>query len=363
MSKKQSSYRQIFKATSLFGGVQVVSVITGILRSKFVAIFLGPVGMGISSLLVTAVTMINTISGMGLNFSAVRDIAIANESGDTRRLSSTLFVFKRWLWISCLIGSALLICFSPLLSQYTFGNRNYTWSFIILSLMLIFTTLTNGNTALLEGTRNLKYTAKSSVIGSFTGLFIAVPLYYFWGIKGIVPALVIGAGIAYLVSVFFSRKIKLSPVYVSKMETIEIGGEMAKLGLIMVAAQLIGFIVIYIINTFIRSKGGLADVGLYQAATSLTNQSIGLIFSSMGIDYYPRLAAVCEDKKKVKEMVNQQGLITTLIAAPILIVLIVFAPVFIHILLSKDFYPISNVIRWLAFGSVFTVPMVVVGYI
>jgi O-antigen/teichoic acid export membrane protein len=363
MTQKRSSYRQIFKATSLFGGVQIVSVITGILRSKFVAIFLGPVGMGISGLLVATVTMINTISGMGLNYSAVRNIAQANESGDTKKLSSTLLVFRRWLWISCLAGSVLLVVFSPLLSQYTFGNKNYTWSFIILSLMLIFTTLTNGNTALLEGTRNLKYTAKSSVIGSFTGLFTVVPLYYFWGIKGIVPALVIGAGIAYLVSIFFARKIKTSVVNVSRKETVAIGGEMAKLGTVIVAAQLIGYVVIYIINTFIRGRGGLADVGLYQAATSLTNQSIGLVFSAMGIDYFPRLAAVCNDNQKVKETVNQQGIITILVSSPILIALIVFAPVFIHILLSKDFYSISAIIRWLAFGSIFTVPMIVIGYI
>ena len=92
----QSSYRQVFKATSLFGGVQVITVLTTIIRSKFVALFLGPVGMGISSLLVSAVTLVNTISGMGLNYSAVRDISLANESGDIKKLSYTLIIFKRW---------------------------------------------------------------------------------------------------------------------------------------------------------------------------------------------------------------------------------------------------------------------------
>jgi len=50
---KQNSYRQIFKATSIIGGVQFVNIIILIVRSKFIAYLLGPVGMGISGLLVS----------------------------------------------------------------------------------------------------------------------------------------------------------------------------------------------------------------------------------------------------------------------------------------------------------------------
>jgi O-antigen/teichoic acid export membrane protein len=360
---KQQSYRQIFKATSLFGGVQIIIVLTGILRSKFVAIFLGPTGMGISGLFVSTVTLISTISGLGLNFSAVRDISQANESGDIKRLNTTLTVFRRLILFSCSLGAILLMVFSSWLSQLTFGNKNYTWSFIFLSGMLVFNILANGNTALLEGTRNLKSTAKSTIIGSIVALVTTVPLYYYWGTKGIVPALIISAVMTFLTSAFYARKIKLIKVEVSRKETIALGSEMAKLGLVMVCAQLLGFIVTYIINTFVRSKGGFADVGLYQAGTSITNQSVGLVFTSIAIDYFPRLSAVSHDDKKIKEIVNQQGVITVLIASPLLIALIVFAPVFIHILLSGKFFAISDFIRWLALGTFFTVPMVVIGYI
>ncbi|WP_069660399.1 oligosaccharide flippase family protein [Arcticibacter eurypsychrophilus] len=360
---KQQSYRQIFKATSLFGGVQFISVLTGIVRSKFVAIFLGPVGMGISALLVSTVTLVIIIASMGLNFSAVRDISKARESGDTKKLSFILIVFKRWLWISCFVGVILLISFSHYLSIFTFGNNSYTVSFVLLSLMLIFTILTNGNTALLQGLRKIEYTAKSAIIGSLLALITTIPIYYFLRSSGIVPALIIGSIITFLISVFFANKIVLTPVLVSRKDTLTQGGEMAKLGVVMVMAQLIGLVAIYVINTFIRSKGGLADVGLYQAGTSITNQSIGLVFTAMAMDYYPRLAAVSTNDKKLNDMVNQQGIITVLIAAPMLISLIVFAPLVIKILLTSEFYAISFFIRWLALGTLFTAPIVVLSYI
>ncbi len=359
----QSKYRQIFKATSLFGGVQVINILTYIIRAKFVAIFLGPVGMGISSLFMTTITLINSVSGLGLNYSAIRDISKSSATGDIKEISYTLFIFKRWLWISCILGAFVMIAFSSFLSQYTFGNKDYSWSFVFLSLMIVFNTLSNGNTALLEGTRSMKNTAKSTVVGSCVGLLTSVPLYYFFGTKGIVPSLIIGSLTVYLISAYFANKVKTLPVTVSRADTLSKGGEMAKLGIVMVAAQALGSAVIYVINTYVRSKGGIEDVGLYQAATSITNQSIGLVFTAMTIDYFPRLAAVSDDNLKIKEIVNQQAIITILISSPILICLIVFSPLFIRALLSPDFYVITDVVRWLAFGSLFTAPMVVLGFI
>lgn len=41
----QSSYRSIFKATSLFGSVQLFQIIIQIVKSKFIAVLLGPAGV------------------------------------------------------------------------------------------------------------------------------------------------------------------------------------------------------------------------------------------------------------------------------------------------------------------------------
>ncbi|HMI00853.1 MAG TPA: oligosaccharide flippase family protein [Pedobacter sp.] len=362
MTNRQS-YRQIFKATSLFGAVQVVNVLTGIIRSKFVAIFLGPTGMGVSALLLSSVTLVITVVSLGINFSAVRDISRANESGDKEELNVIVTIFKRWLWVSCIFGTIVLISLSPIISSIAFGDRAYTLSLILLSLMAIFTLLTNGNIALLQGTRKLNYAANSTVIGSLLALFTSIPLYYFYGTKGIVPALIFSAVITFMVTEYFARKVSVSSRNVSRKETVGVGMAMAKLGMVMMLGQILGSVVVYFINLVIRSKGGMADVGLYQAGTMITNQSIGLVFTAMSMDYFPRLSVVSNDSEKVNEMVNQQATITVLIASPLLISLIIFAPIIIHILLSPQFYVISNFVRWLAFGTLFTAPAVVLGYI
>jgi O-antigen/teichoic acid export membrane protein len=363
MTNQQSSYRKIFKATSLFGGVQVVNVLTGVVRSKFVALFLGPSGMGVSSLLSTTVSLIVVIFGMGLNYSVVRYISKAYELNDQIGLSTVLTVFRRWLWISCILGAIFLITFSSLLSHVTFGNNLYGISFALLSVMLIFTLLTNGNTALLQGTLQLNLTAKSTVIGSVLGLATVATLCYFYGVKGIVPALVINAVLTYLISEFFARKVLLKSVEVSLKDTVKIGREMVQLGFVMVLSQIVGSVIIYYVDLYIRLRGSVADVGLYQAGIAITSQSIGLVFSAMAMDYYPRLSAVSNNNNEVNKIVNQQGVITVLVACPLLVSLIVFAPLIINLLLSKEFYVIVNFIRWVAFGTLFTAPSVILGYV
>ena len=128
---------------------------------------------------------------------------------------------------------------------------------------------------------------------------------------------------------------------------------MVKLGVAMMLSISIGSFTGYLLNNFIINSGSVADLGLYQAGMSITSQSIGLVFSAMAIDYYPRLAAVSEDNGKVREMVNQQGEVTLLIATPILLMLVITAPIVIQILLSKEFLPITGFIRMLAFGMIF----------
>ena len=363
MSEKKASYRHILKATSLFGGVQAIQLLANLVRGKFIALLLGPAGMGISSLFLSSTTMISNITGLGLNFSAVRDISIAAETNDALKISRIIKVYRRWTWGAGLLGVLVTICFAPLLSELTFGNKDYTWAFILLSGTLLLNAFAKGNLTILQGIRKLRETAKSTVIGSIVGLFTTLPLYYFFGVKGIIPAIILASLTAYFASAFYTNKIKQQPVQISLRETINAGQDMVKLGIIMMISVFLGALVTYLVNTFIRYKGGVPDVGLYQAGLSVTNQFIGLIFVAMGSDFFPRLSAISSDNKKVKEMVNEQAEIIILIAAPLLIALIVTAPLIIRILLSPEFYPIVEFIRWLAIGMLFKAATYSVGYI
>lgn len=348
-----TAYKKVFKATSLFGGVQIIQVILNLLRGKVIALLLGASGMGINSLFVSSVTIISNVTGLGLNFSSVRDISQAVESGNKEKISRIIHVFSRWLNVTALLGMIAVLVFSPILSSTTFGSNKYTVAFLFLSLMVLFNTLSTGNGSMLRGARDNKGYAKLTLTGSAVSLIVSVPLYYFFGIEAIVPALILSAFVTYLFSLYYTSKIRKSDVKMTLRQSLFEGGDMVKLGVAMMATTAITSLVHYLLNIFISSKGSVADLGFYQAAMNITNQSIGLIFTAIIIDYQPRLAAVSNDNSKVREMVNHQAEITLLIAAPILILLIIASPLMIRVLLSEEFLHISGLIRVLAFGMIF----------
>ena len=147
----KNSYKESLKATSLFGGVQVYNILIGIIRSKFVAVLLGPVGMGINGLLISATDLIISLTNLGLGTSAVRDIAEANATQDAGRIALVIRVFRRLVWLTGLLGAVICFLSSPYLSYVTFGNYEYTIAFVILSSSVLFKQLATGQTALLQG--------------------------------------------------------------------------------------------------------------------------------------------------------------------------------------------------------------------
>lgn len=203
------SYRQIFKATSIFGGVQVINILIGIIRVKFVAILLGTAGVGIIGLLNSPLQLIISITGLGISFSAVRDISVSYGSGDETAISKTIKTLRQWSWLTGLLGFIVTVSLAPLLSQWSFGNRDYTWAFIWLSGTILLQAISKGQSAILQGTRRLKGMAKAGVIGSFLGLITSIPLYYFFGLKGIVPAMIITAVTGLLLPGIFLVKFRL----------------------------------------------------------------------------------------------------------------------------------------------------------
>jgi len=363
MAEQQSSYRQIMKATSLFGGVQVFNIIIQVIRSKFVAILLGPIGMGISGLLYSTIGLIKGFTDFGLGTSAVKDIAAANVTGDQIKISTVATVIRRLVWITGSLGALVIMVLSSWLSQVTFGNHDYTLAFIWVSITLLFNQISSGQMVLLQGMRKLQNLAKANLTGSTLGLITTIPLYYIWGIKGIVPAIIVTAVITLVLSWYFAHKIKLQPVSVSFASTITEGKSMLNMGFMISLSGTITILSSYVVRIFIRNHGGIEQVGFYNAGFTLLDTYVSLIFTAMGTDYYPRLTAIAKDNLLCKHTINQQVEIALLILAPILVIFLIFINLAIVILYSKKFIPINEMIYWASLGVFFKAPGWAIGFI
>jgi len=353
MTALENSYRQIMKATSLFGGVQFFQIFISVVRSKFVAILLGPSGMGIVGLLTATTGIVSGLTNLGLGTSAVKRISEANATANEERISIVISVLRRLVWMTGLLGALATLILSPWLSYVTFGNKEYTLAFVWISVTLLFNQLSVGELVLLQGMRRLQQLAKANVYGSLTGLVVSIPLYYRYGIRGIVPVIIITSLITLFFSCYFAKKIQTAKVAISSTIILTEGKNMMLMGIMISLSGFITLVAAYLLRIFINHTGNVADVGYYSAGFTIINTYVGMIFTAMGTDYYPRLSTIANDNIQCKESINQQAEIALLILAPVLLFFLVFVNWAVIILYSSRFLAITGLVYWASLGIFF----------
>ena len=351
------------KATSIFGGVQVFNIVISIIRSKFIAVLLGPTGMGIAGLLTSTTSLIGGLTNFGLGTSAVKNVAAANVTGNQTRIAIVITVLKRWVWITGILGFLVTLGLSPWLSELTFGNHNYTLAFIWISITLLFAQLTTGQLVVLQGMRKLQYLAKANLAGSSIGLIITVPLYFLFGLDAIVPVIVIASLISLSLSWYFARKVKIKVIQVSPIRTLAEGKSMLAMGFMISMSGMISLGASYIVRIYISNIGGVDQAGLYYAGFTIITTYVGLIFTAMETDYYPRLSAVASNNELCKKTINQQAEIALLIMGPIIMVFLTFIQWVVIVLYSNKFISINEMLHWAALGLYFKAVSVSIAFI
>lgn len=349
---ESKEYRNIFKNTFLFGFVQVFNIIVKVGLNKCVALILGPAGMGIISLFNNSINIVSTGAGLGISQSAVRDLSDARGTENDDKINLTLSFVKKIIRYTSLLGIILMAALSPLLSEYTFGNKDYTLSYLFLSLACGATIQTNGYRAINTGMRQLRNVALSTIWGAVAGLVTAVPLYYFFGDKGIVPSLIVSAFATLIIARYYADKIKFDKVAISLKEALKRSDQMIKMGISLMLMSLMLVLVQLIISSYISTHGGLDIVGLYQAGSTIITGYFGIIVTAMTTEYYPRISSFNSDNEKLKEAVNSQSVSGLILALPLIVLFTFLIPYFLEFLYSDKFLSASDFTDYAIFGTI-----------
>lgn len=319
----------------------------GIVSAKFVAIFLGTTGIGLVGLLQNTLAIISSITGFGINISGVRMVVLANAAQDQQEFSKTVLVLKRASIATGILGVFLTLVLAKPLSIWTFGSAEYTNWFLLLSVNFIFSSLAVNKMALLQGTRSMRAIAASTVVYAVVVTCVTLPIYYFLNLEGIVAVLVLASILNFLVNWLFARQIKVVPVTVGFKETIVRSKELIQLGFLLSINVIFGQITAYFLKLYFNFQHASESVlGLYVVATTLLITYVGMIFTAMSTDFYPRLMQVQKDDDKVREMVNDQIEIALLLLTPLIVFFYFMAPLIINILYSKAFLGVVLILKW-----------------
>lgn len=353
MSESKFSYLHILKTTSLLGVVQLFSIIISIIRIKLISLFIGPAGIGIASLLSSSINIISGVSGLGIETSSIKHISGSYKNKDLNTVSKTVSVVRKLVLFTGSLGALLTIFFSNWLSKIAFGNSSHMYSFIFLSVTLLFKQLSVGQLVVLQGLRKMKLLAKANFYGNLFGLLFSIPLYYYYQIDAIVPTFIIASFSALAFSYYYSKKVKIKITRLKRNQVVIDGKDIIRLGIMLTFSGLLTLFSSYLIQIYIGKYGGIEQVGLFSAGFTLLNSYVGIIFTVMSTDYFPRLSSISNDNYKIRISVMQQAFMSVLIITPIIILFLIFIPLIISILYTSEFMSIMPMVCFGILGMLF----------
>lgn len=346
----ENSYGQILKASSIMGGAAGIKALLGMVGVKVAAVLIGATGMGLLANFTALHALIVTLSGLGIQSSAVRDVAAAAALNNTSAIGRKVRAVRRICWLTGLAGMVSVFLLSPLISQLTFGDERYRLDIAALGIGVLLANLSGGQLAQIQGMRRIGDIARTSIFSAAIGTALAICLYAILGLRGIVPALVAAAAAQLAFSWFYARQLPVPDVDLSWRDTFTEASAMVRLGLVFMWSALLVSAVSYASIVLISQQLGLTAVGFYSAAFALSGVFVSFVLTAMGADYYPRLTGATHDKATMCRMVNEQTEIGLLLAMPGLLATLALAPWVIRLFYTAEFLPAVELLQWFILG-------------
>ena len=354
--------KRILKALSIFGGVQVMHILCAVIRTKLAAIWIGPAGVGLMAIYHSTTEFMSNTTQLNLRQSAVRDLSLDKDK--PAQAEKTTALVRRLALFLGIAGTVIFIAASPLLGWIQFGDFDHTVPFIILSAIMLLSAVAQGELAIMQGRERLRRLAKATLYSSLTSSLLSLPLFYFFRIDSIVPVLLLFSLSSLFFALLFSDR-KLRSIwqkarhgrtrnFASHLRSdIRQGRGMLSLGLYMTISSSVTLLASYIFIAYLNRTGSNNIVGFYQSGYTLINSYIGLIFTSISMEFYPRLSATVMHTHRAEVIVAHEIRVILSILAPVIVAFICAKGLIVNILYSSAFDAVIPYIAFAILGTAF----------
>lgn len=330
---------------------------------KIFAVLLGPAGMGLMGLYSSVMSTVSTVGGLGIASSGVRQISEAYNSRDDRAAAPALVALRR---LTLLLGSTAaigLFLLRKVVSGWVFGSHLYAGAVGVLSLGVLFTIISGSQVAVLNGLRRLNEIARMNVVGAVSGTLVTILLVLFWREQALVFAVTSTTLIMLICSWWFVGRVPRPssiPGYAAiKAESFSL----LRLGSAFLFAGMMMTMMLLFTRVIIVKHLGMTSAGYFQAAWGLVVFYIDFILTAMGVDFYPHLTSCIHDRKASNQLVNEQTEVALLLGGPLILGMILFAPVIVFLLYSTKFGAATQLLRWLLLGNILKIISWPMGYL
>lgn len=355
-----SSFKEIIKSTGIIGGASSITVLINLVKTKILALWFGPLGIGYLGILTSVSTFFITIFSVGLSTIAVRELTQKKDSS-----KDFLSLYNSLKYLSLILGVCsvlFIIIFTPLISKSLLNSNESSYFVIFIAVATFFSIISIPRSALIQSLRKMNSIAKIKIASSFMSAFFGIIIVYYFGVESIAIFIALLSLSLFVFNYYFYRDDNLNQK-VSSQEFYFLSKNLIKVGFFFMLASLLNVGNQVIVRFLIVNEFNINFAGYFQAAWQISMTYMSFILLAMATDYYPRLTESISDIKLSNKTVNEQAQISILLSIPIIILMLGFNFHIIQLLYSDAFYQSSEILKWQLFGDFIKIMTWPLGYI
>jgi PST family polysaccharide transporter len=341
---------RMLKVTAAMGLSGALVIALSAVRTKLVALELGPEGVGTLALLVSFLAFATVIGGLGVGSAAVREIAAADTGPDKSlrdALRSTLYR------ISLLLGlatAALIALTARTVAGTILGDYGLTDETRVCAIAGFLAILAAAPASDLNGLRRIRSLAVLQSLAAIAAT--AATLIAFLADASLLPVVLVAPPAALAVAAFFYAGTLPRPhVAVPPRQRLRYSGRLVSVGTGFVLNAGVAAAGALVLRLLIESDLGRAGTGEFQAAFVIATYLVTLVYTAYATDFMPLLSSLRDDPVRLNQATNTQLMVGILIATPVIVGLIALAPAAVSVLYSSSFEEAPDVLRLMLLGE------------
>ena len=351
----------LVKVTSLQTASLLTKIIAGILTSKAIAVFIGPVGLAIIGNLRNFVSGFQTIATLGFYNGFVK--YISDFKDDVVALSKVVSSVFYVGFIATLLVSFFCYFNSEFINDIIFPSYNdYAYIIRIFAIVLPFYALNMFSFSIMNGFSKYKILIIINIIGQILSMSVALLLIYQNKLDGALISVVIAESLIFLITlVGIINRRSLVPLIQANNIDFNFLKKLSSYSLMaLFTAVLLPFAAIAI-RMYIIENVSYKDAGFWEAITRVSKYYLMLVSSLMALYILPRFSEIDSIKEFRKEVFNFYKTVIPVLAVG-LIVIYLLRSFIVSAIFTNEFKPVEDLFLWQLLGDFVKVLSTVIAY-
>lgn len=340
------------RALVILGSSSVITIVAGMLSAKVAAVLIGSDGVGLMALVLTTVSLTNTIMTFGVGQTLVRRVGLDESADPAGSHGGWVHAARTIVGRTALIAVLASIALSPVLTEPLFGAGAPRWWLPGVACAAAAYCWSQLQLSTLVAHHLVSTTARVAVAVAFVSPVINAVAFMLYGVDGVVPgAIAVNAVIFVIVSLFVRRSVVLGPVEPDRTERATRRRRLVVEGFPLVPVALLGGVATLTVLLLVDRYLSREEVGFFRAASTISLAYIAFLATSITQDFFPRLSRIADDDARFAAACDEQVRLILYLAAPIVVAINAALPIIVPILYSREFGPTVDVLEWQVIGD------------